>query len=85
MTATTAIVAFSLVVTTYFIFWNLAQIAMCPVAAVFLWRHRQRHSQPAPDEGRAPIQAHRQSEPPQVCRRPIGLSYAAMGMSSSMA
>jgi cellulose synthase/poly-beta-1,6-N-acetylglucosamine synthase-like glycosyltransferase len=47
VTATTAIVVFSLVVTTYFVVWNLAQIAMCPVAALFLWRHQQRHSQRA--------------------------------------
>jgi cellulose synthase/poly-beta-1,6-N-acetylglucosamine synthase-like glycosyltransferase len=46
-TAAAAIIAFSLLVTIYFVFWNLAQIAMCPVAALFLWRHQQRHSRRA--------------------------------------
>jgi cellulose synthase/poly-beta-1,6-N-acetylglucosamine synthase-like glycosyltransferase len=46
-TTATVIIAFSLLVTTYFVVWNLAQIAMCPVAALFLWRHQQRHSQRA--------------------------------------
>jgi cellulose synthase/poly-beta-1,6-N-acetylglucosamine synthase-like glycosyltransferase len=42
-----AIVAFSLVVTAYFVLWNVSQIAMSPLSAVVLWRHQQRHTRRA--------------------------------------
>jgi len=48
MTAFTALLAgFSLLVTAYFLLWNTLQIAMSPYAAVFLWRHKQRHTRRA--------------------------------------
>jgi cellulose synthase/poly-beta-1,6-N-acetylglucosamine synthase-like glycosyltransferase len=42
-----ALIAFSLLITGYFVLWNLSQIAMSPLAAVALWRHRQRHTRRA--------------------------------------
>jgi cellulose synthase/poly-beta-1,6-N-acetylglucosamine synthase-like glycosyltransferase len=42
-----ALVAFSLLITAYFILWNVSQIAMSPYAAVTLWRHRQRYTRRA--------------------------------------
>ena len=36
-----ALIAFSLLITAYFVLWNVSQIAMSPLAAVTLWRHRQ--------------------------------------------
>jgi cellulose synthase/poly-beta-1,6-N-acetylglucosamine synthase-like glycosyltransferase len=42
-----ALIAFSLLITAYFVLWNLSQIAMSPLAAVSLWRHRQRHTRRA--------------------------------------
>jgi cellulose synthase/poly-beta-1,6-N-acetylglucosamine synthase-like glycosyltransferase len=39
-----AFIAFSLLITAYFVLWNLSQIAMSPLAAVALWRHRQRYT-----------------------------------------
>lgn len=38
-----AIAGFSLLVTAYFLLWNLSQLAMSPAASMFLWRHRQRY------------------------------------------
>jgi cellulose synthase/poly-beta-1,6-N-acetylglucosamine synthase-like glycosyltransferase len=42
-----ALVAFSLLITAYFVLWNVSQIAMSPFAAVTLWRHRQRYTRRA--------------------------------------
>ncbi len=42
-----ALIAFSLLITAYFVLWNLSQIAMSPLAAVSLWRHRQRYTRRA--------------------------------------
>jgi cellulose synthase/poly-beta-1,6-N-acetylglucosamine synthase-like glycosyltransferase len=42
-----ALVAFSLLITAYFVLWNVSQMAMSPIAAVSLWRHRQRHTRRA--------------------------------------
>jgi cellulose synthase/poly-beta-1,6-N-acetylglucosamine synthase-like glycosyltransferase len=42
-----ALVAFSLLITTYFVLWNVSQIAMSPLAALALWRHRRRHTRRA--------------------------------------
>ena len=42
-----ALLAFSLLVIMYFVGWNVSQIAMGPVAAISLWRHRQRHTRRA--------------------------------------
>jgi cellulose synthase/poly-beta-1,6-N-acetylglucosamine synthase-like glycosyltransferase len=39
-----ALIAFSLLITAYFVLWNGSQIAMSPLAAVSLWRHRRRHT-----------------------------------------
>ena len=43
--------------------------------------------EPGPDQldGRQAQFVEKQTEPPRVCRRPIGLSYAAMAGCSSMA
>jgi cellulose synthase/poly-beta-1,6-N-acetylglucosamine synthase-like glycosyltransferase len=41
------LIAFSLLITAYFVLWNGSQIAMSPLAAVALWRHRQRHTRRA--------------------------------------
>jgi len=38
---------FSIVVVSYFVLWNLAQMAMSPVASVFLWRHERRYTRRA--------------------------------------
>ena len=42
-----AIVAFSLLITAYFVLWNVSQIAMSPLAALVLWRDQQRHTRRA--------------------------------------
>ena len=42
-----ALIALSLLITAYFVLWNVAQIAMSPLAAVELLRHRRRHTQRA--------------------------------------
>jgi cellulose synthase/poly-beta-1,6-N-acetylglucosamine synthase-like glycosyltransferase len=42
--ALAALAVFSLVVTAYFALWNLAQMAMSPVASVYLWRHERRYT-----------------------------------------
>jgi cellulose synthase/poly-beta-1,6-N-acetylglucosamine synthase-like glycosyltransferase len=39
-----ALIAFSLLITAYFVLWNVTQIAMSPIAAVTLWRHRLRRT-----------------------------------------
>ena len=39
-----ALIALSLLITAYFVLWNVAQIAMSPLAAVELLRHRRRHT-----------------------------------------
>jgi len=40
-------IAFSFLITAYFVLWNVSQIAMSPLAAVALWRHRRRHTRRA--------------------------------------
>jgi cellulose synthase/poly-beta-1,6-N-acetylglucosamine synthase-like glycosyltransferase len=40
-------IAFSLVITAYFVLWNVSQIAMSPLAIRMLWRHRQRYTRRA--------------------------------------
>ena len=42
-----ALIVFSFLITAYFVLWNVTQIAMSPLAAVTLWRHRQRHTRRA--------------------------------------
>jgi cellulose synthase/poly-beta-1,6-N-acetylglucosamine synthase-like glycosyltransferase len=42
-----ALVAFSLLVTAYFVLWNALQVAMSPLAGVVLWRHQRRHTRRA--------------------------------------
>jgi cellulose synthase/poly-beta-1,6-N-acetylglucosamine synthase-like glycosyltransferase len=42
-----ALIAFSLLITAYFVLSNVSQIAMGPLAAVALWRHRRRHTRRA--------------------------------------
>jgi cellulose synthase/poly-beta-1,6-N-acetylglucosamine synthase-like glycosyltransferase len=42
-----ALIVFSFLITTYFVLWNVSQIAMSPLAAVTLWRHRQRQTRRA--------------------------------------
>ena len=42
-----ALIAFSLLITMYFVLWNVSQIAMSPLAALTLWRHRRRHTRRA--------------------------------------
>ena len=39
-----ALVAFTLLVTAYFVLWNVTQMAMSPLSSIALWRHRQRHT-----------------------------------------
>ena len=41
------LIAFSLLITAYFVLWNVSQIAMSPLAAVNLWRHRRRYTRRA--------------------------------------
>lgn len=43
MTIRDVLVVFSLVVASYFVLWNLSQIAMSPAASWFLWHHRHRY------------------------------------------
>jgi len=40
-------IAFSLLITAYFVFWNVSQIAMSPLAIGALWRHRLRNTRRA--------------------------------------
>jgi hypothetical protein len=40
-------IAFSLLITAYFVLWNVSQIAMSPLAAVTLWRHGRRYTRRA--------------------------------------
>ena len=42
-----ALIAFSFLITAYFVLWNVSQIAMSPLAAITLWRHRQRQTRRA--------------------------------------
>ena len=42
-----ALVAFSLLITAYFVLWNVSQIAMSPLAIRTLWRHRLRNTRRA--------------------------------------
>ena len=42
-----ALLAFTLLTTAYFVAWGVAQISLSPLAAVSLWRHRQRHTRRA--------------------------------------
>src|SRR5580765_2510779 len=42
-----ALIAFSLLITAYFVLWNVSQLAMSPIAAISLWRHRQRYTRRA--------------------------------------
>jgi cellulose synthase/poly-beta-1,6-N-acetylglucosamine synthase-like glycosyltransferase len=42
-----ALVAFSLLITAYFVLWNVSQLAMSPLAAVVLWRHQRRNTERA--------------------------------------
>jgi len=42
-----ALIAFSLLITAYFVLWNVSQIAMSPLAALTVWQHRQRHTRRA--------------------------------------
>ena len=41
------LIAFSLLITAYFVFWNVSQIAMSPLAIGTLWRHRLRNTRRA--------------------------------------
>ena len=54
------LVGFSLVVTTYFALWSVAQMAMSPAAALFLWRHQRTQTR------RARALVHRLASPPLV-------------------
>jgi cellulose synthase/poly-beta-1,6-N-acetylglucosamine synthase-like glycosyltransferase len=45
--ALAALIAFSFLITAYFVLWNVSQIAMSPLAAIVLWRHQQRHTRRA--------------------------------------
>ena len=40
-------IAFSLLITAYFVLWNLSQVAMSPLAMRTLWRHRLRNTRRA--------------------------------------
>jgi cellulose synthase/poly-beta-1,6-N-acetylglucosamine synthase-like glycosyltransferase len=40
-------IAFSFLITTYFVLWNVSQIAMSPLATIELLRHRGRHTRRA--------------------------------------
>jgi cellulose synthase/poly-beta-1,6-N-acetylglucosamine synthase-like glycosyltransferase len=42
-----ALLAFTLLTTAYFTLWGLSHVAMSPLAAVSLWRHRRRHTRRA--------------------------------------
>ena len=42
-----ALIAFTLLITAYFVLWNVSQMAMSPLAAITLWRQRQRHTRRA--------------------------------------
>ena len=41
--AASALAIFGLLAISYFVLWNASQMAMSPIAMVFLWRHRQRY------------------------------------------
>jgi cellulose synthase/poly-beta-1,6-N-acetylglucosamine synthase-like glycosyltransferase len=45
--ALSALIVFSLLITAYFVLWNVCQIAMAPFAAVAVWRHRRRYTRRA--------------------------------------
>lgn len=45
--ATSLLIALSLLVTAYLVIWHVSQMAMGPVGALFLWRHRRRHTRRA--------------------------------------
>jgi hypothetical protein len=36
-----ALIAFALLITAYFVLWNVSQMAMTPLAAITLWRQRR--------------------------------------------
>jgi cellulose synthase/poly-beta-1,6-N-acetylglucosamine synthase-like glycosyltransferase len=38
------LIVFSLVITTYFVLWNVSQIGMSPLAMRFVWRHQRRYN-----------------------------------------
>jgi cellulose synthase/poly-beta-1,6-N-acetylglucosamine synthase-like glycosyltransferase len=38
------LIAFSFLITAYFVLWNVSQIMMSPMAGIVLWRHRRRHT-----------------------------------------
>jgi len=42
-----ALTALTLLITAYFVLWNVSQMAMSPLAAITLWRQRQRHTRRA--------------------------------------
>ena len=42
-----ALIAFTFLITAYFVLWNVSQMAMSPLAVITLWRHRQRHTRRA--------------------------------------
>ena len=42
-----ALIAFSVLITAYFVLWNVSQLAMSPLAAFVLWRHRRRNTERA--------------------------------------
>jgi cellulose synthase/poly-beta-1,6-N-acetylglucosamine synthase-like glycosyltransferase len=44
MTVAFAILLFAVIVTIYFVFWNLSQMAMGGAGAVFIWRYRRRRN-----------------------------------------
>jgi cellulose synthase/poly-beta-1,6-N-acetylglucosamine synthase-like glycosyltransferase len=44
MSLVSAVTAFSLVVTAYFVLWNMSQFAMCGTAARFMWRYQRRRT-----------------------------------------
>jgi len=45
--ALSALIAFSLLITVYFVLWNVSQIAMSPLAAIAVWRHHRRQTRRA--------------------------------------
>jgi cellulose synthase/poly-beta-1,6-N-acetylglucosamine synthase-like glycosyltransferase len=45
--AISLLIAFSLAVTFYFVLWNVLQMAMAPLASVYLWRHQKRYARAA--------------------------------------
>ena len=47
MSVRDTLIAFSFLITAYFVLWNVSQMAMGPLAAVILSRHRRRHTRRA--------------------------------------